>query len=345
MANVAGNAIITKAKAIYRNRLTPEDYEELLKYNSVSDIVGYLKRNHKFENTLSDVDEYSIHRGQLETLIRKSYFDNLTRLVKFVSTPDRKFYELDMIRREIEIVLSSIRAIISGSIESSIRDLPMFFKKHASFDIEDVTKAMTMRDLLETLKGTRYYSVIERFYTDLPEEIRYTDIEYALYLQYHEIVLDRINKYYKGKNHDILMNMYQSKVEVENIVKIYRMKKFYNASEADIVKAIMTEDIRMSKQKLKELINAEDADDILKALSNSDMSEYKDEDGFIYIEYQAGKIKYNLAKRFMYFSTFPPIVYNALLFLNDIERTNLFNIIEGIRYDIAKDDIKKLLIY
>lgn len=47
----------------------------------------------------------------------------------------------------------------------------------------------------------------------------------------------------------------------------------------------------------------------------------------------------------MYYSTFPPLIYSALLFLNDIERTNLFNIIEGIRYDIDKDEIKKMIIY
>ncbi len=345
MSKNAGNAIITKAKAIYGNRLVAENYEELLKLKSVSDIVSYLKRNNKFTNTLSDVDEYSIHRGQLENLIRKSYFDNLTRLVKFVSTPDRKFYELDMIRREIEIILSSIRSIISGDIESSIRDLPLFFKKHASIDIEEITKSLTMQKLLNELQGTRYYDIIYPYYTEDKTEIKYADIEHSLYSQYHQIVIQRIDKYYKGKNHDILMDMYQSKVEIENVIKIYRLKKFYNASESDIMNTIISENIRMSKKKLSELINTKEPDDILKVLSKSDLSQFKDEDGYVYIEYQAEKIKYNIAKRFMYYSTFPPLIYSALLFLNDIERTNLFNIIEGIRYDIDKDEIKKMIIY
>ena len=345
MSNYAGNAIITKAKSLFGKRLRPEDYEELLRFKTIPEIVGYLKKKDKYTNTLEDVIEYSMHRGQLEDLIKKSYFDNLARMVKFVSTSDKKFYELDMIRREIEIVLSSIRSIISGNIESSIRDLPLFFKQHASFDIEELSKSLTMKDLLTELKDTRYYDLIVPYYADNATDIRYSDIEHSLYLKYHDIVIERINKYYKGKNRNLLMDIYQSKVEIENVIKIYRLKKFYNATEIEIMNAILTKNIRMGKTKLKELINLENPDEILEVLSKSQFSEFKDKDNYIYIEYQAGKIKYNLAKRYMYFSNFPPIVYSVFLILNEIEKTNIFNIIEGIRYDIDKEDIRKMLIY
>ena len=345
MSNYAGNAIIAKAKTLYGKRLREEDYEELLRFNSVPDIVSYLKRNNKYSNTLSNVIEYQMHRGQLEQLIRKSYFDNLTRLVKFVSTSDRKFYELDMIRREIDIVLSSLRSIISGSIESSVRDLPLFFIKHASFDVDKLVKALNMTDMLKALEGTRYHELVAPYYTADPSEIRYSDIEHNIYVKYHDIAIERINKYYKGKLRKRLMDIYQSSVEIDNIIKIYRLRKFYNASENEVLRSILTKNIRMSENKLKELINLEDPNDILKVLSKSKFSEFKDNDDYIYIEYQAEKIRYNLARRYMYFSKYPPIVYSVFLILNRIEQTNIFNIVEGIRYDIDKDDIKKMLIY
>jgi len=345
MSGFAGNAIITKAKSLYGERLYPEDYEELLKFGSIAEIVGYLKKHHKYSNTLSDVDENSIHRGQLEDLVNKSYFDNLARLVKFISTTDRKFYELDMIRREIDIVLSSIRSVISGNIESSIRDLPMFFKQHSSFDIEELTKSLTMKSLMDTLKNTRYYELILPYYTDNSSEIRYSDIEHNIYLKYHEIALERINKHYKGKLRSQLMDIYQSKVEVENIIKIYRLKKFYNADETEILNTLVTKGIRMNRDKLREIINLKNPDDILNYLSKSDFNQYKGQDDYVYVEYQAGRIKYNLARRYMYFSKYPPIVYTVFLFLNEIEKSNIFNIVEGIRYDIDKEDIKKMLIY
>ncbi|MBI9009618.1 MAG: V-type ATPase subunit [Tenericutes bacterium] len=345
MSNFTGNAIIAKTKALYGHRLKTEDYEELLKFGTVSEIVSYLKKQNKYSNTLTDVIEYSTHRGQLEELIKKSYFKNIAKIVKFVGTSDKKFYELDMIRREIDIVLASLRSIISGSIEGSIRDLPLFFKQHASFDIGDLSSSLTMKDFLKAIQNTRYYDVIKPYYTDDPNFIKYANIEQDLLLQYHDIVISRINQYYKGKTRRTLMDIYQSKVEIENIIKIYRLKKFYKTSNEEIKASLLTHNIRMSKNKLNELIDLDDPEEILKALSKSQFAEFKDKDDYVYIEYQAGKIKYNLAKRYMYFSNNPPVVYTVFLFLNDIERSNIFNIIEGVRYDIDQEDIKKMLIY
>ncbi|MDT8336854.1 MAG: V-type ATPase subunit [Candidatus Izemoplasmatales bacterium] len=345
MPNFAGNSVISKAKSMFSKRLLPADYEELLKFNSIPEIVAYLKKADKYTNTLDKVMDYSMHRGQLEDLIKKSYFNNVVKIVNFVSTKDRKFYELDMVKREIEIVLSSLRSIISGNIESSIRDLPLFFRKHASFDIEELTKSLTFRDLLFALKNTRYYDVIRPFYAEDPIDIRYTDIEQSMFLAYHNLVIERINKYFKGKIRTNLMDIYQTKVEVDNIIKIYRLKKFYNASEEEIKKALIMENIRMKKADLENLIRLSDPNDVLMSISQSIYASYIDEDDYVYIEYQAEKIKYNIARRYMYFSTVPAIVYTVFIFLNEIEQKNIFNIIEGIRYDIKKDDIRKMLIY
>lgn len=343
--NFAGNAIISKAKSMYASRLKPEDYEELLKYNQISDVVAYLKRNKKYENTLSEVYENEIHRGQLEDLIRKSYFFKVAKIVSFISTKDRKFYELDMIKREIEIVLSSLRSVISGDIKSSVRDLPLFFRKHASFNIEKVIKSLTFRDLLFNLKDTRYYDILQPFYKDDPMMIKYTDIEHKMMEKYHTIVIKRIDEYFKGKVRRQLMDIYQTKVEIDNIIKIYRLKKFYDADEEEIWKAMITENIRMSHKQLEELIQLENPNEVLEVISKSQYHDYIDDDDYVYIEYQAERIKYHLAKRYMYFSTVPAIVYTVFIFLNEIEQANIFNIIEGIRYDIDKADIKRMLIY
>ncbi|MFW5888896.1 MAG: V-type ATPase subunit [Bacillota bacterium] len=343
--NFAGNAIISKAKAMYSHRLKPEDYEELLKYNSIPEIVAYLKKQNKYQNTLNEVYDNDIHRGQLEDLIKKSYFYNVAKIVSFISTKDRKFYELDMIKREIEIVLSSLRSIISGNIETSIRDLPMFFKKHASFDIEEVTKSLTFRDLLYALKDTRYYDILRHFYQENPSMIKYTDIEHDMMAKYHTIVIKRIEKYFSGKTKRRLMDIYQTKVEIDNVIKIYRLKKFYDSPEEEIWKALITDNIRMSKKQLEELIKLKDPNDVLLKMESSQYSDFIDEEDYVYIEYQAERIKYHLAKRYMYFSSEPAIVYTVFIFLNEIEQTNVFNIIEGIRYDIPKADIKRMLIY
>ena len=51
--------------------LKDEDYERLTKMRSLPDLVGYLKKQKNYEQVLKDVQEASVHRGQLEALIRK----------------------------------------------------------------------------------------------------------------------------------------------------------------------------------------------------------------------------------------------------------------------------------
>lgn len=343
--NFAGNAIIAKAKSMYAHRLKPENYEDLLKFNSITEVVAYLRKNELYSNSLSDVYENELHRGQLEELIRKSYFFNVAKLVSFVSSKERKFYELDMIKREIEIVLSSLRSVISGDMRSSVRDLPLFFKKHASFDLEIVTKAMTFRDLLFSLKDTRYYDVLQPFYKDEVMLIKYTEIEHEMMKMYHKIVIKRIEDVFKGKTKKRLMAIYQTKVEIDNIIKIYRLKKFYQADKDEIWKALITDNIRMSHEQLEALVALDNPNDVLLKISKSQYANFVDDEDYVYIEYQAEKIRYHLAKRYMYFSSVAAIVYTVFIFLNEIEQANIFNIIEGIRYDIDKSDIKRMLIY
>lgn len=341
----AGNAIIAKAKTIYANRLKPEDYDELLRLDTIYEVLAYLKKNNKFTDTLNDIKDTEIHRGQLEELINKSYFIKLARINKFVNSVDKGFFQLDMLKREIEIVLSSIRSVISGDISQSVRDLPIYFKDHASFDIELLTKSLTMKEVLFALKGTRYFDLLSPYDFQDASMIPYVKIEHDIWNMYHNTVISRITRYFRGKEHLELMRLYQTKVEIDNIIKIYRLKKFYDADYKDILGALITDRIRMPKEKLIELATIKKPEDVLKSLSNSEFAEYKDDDGYVYIEYFAEKINYNLAKRYLFISTSPAVVYSAFIILNEIEKTNLFNIIEGIRYDVDKDDIRKMLIY
>ena len=346
MGSLTGNAIISKAKSIYGNRLKANDYEYLLKVRTVPEIVTYLKNKVNYREYLLDVHEQSIHRGQLEELIKKAHFGHTLKLVKFVDTKDRKFFELNMIQREIDVVLSVLRKIISNETTQTYSDYPTFFTKHSSFDVFTLTESDSFTEMLEILENTRYYDVLKPFNVNRREDIDYSKIEHEMDKLYYDIVFTRIDELYSGKEHEELTNIFQTKVELENIIKVYRLKKFYNADKETIIDTLILKHSKMSRRKLEELIRLPEADLIYYYLERSEHSAVieKDQD-YVYVEYYAEKIKYNLAKQYIYFSNNAPKVYSAFLILNEIERDNLFNIIEGIRYDLSEEEIKKMLIY
>ncbi len=344
MSTQANNAIVAKAKAMYGNFLKTEDYEELLKQKTVSDIAVFLKNQPNYADILTDIKEKTIHRGHLESLIRKNTFNQVMRLTRLIFSKDQDFYELRIVNQENQIILAVLRTFISDEAdEKSV--LPYFFNEHTDIDMDVLIKAETYEDLLNAVKKTPYYDILKPFQTDNFENIRYLDIEFNLEKHYYEESFKRIDNNYSGKLKKDLMSVFQTAIELKNITKIYRLKKFYNADPITIKNVLIKEHSRISDSKIDEMIALKEPDDILKYLAKSEYAKFTSDQDYIYIEYYAGRIKYELAKKFMYFSQEVPLIYQSFITLSEIEVENITNIIEGIRYQVHESEIRQMIIY
>lgn len=345
MGSPTDQAIIAKAKAIYGRRLKERDYELLLKLKSIAEIALYLKQHPHYQEFLRGVNENDLHRDQLEQLLRKNTFFTSLKLNKFAYLKDQAFYDLTYVNRETDLILAQIRAIISESTETNYKDLPLYMKKHIRFDIDALAKAESYNQILDVLKDTEYFKLLSRFRKDKREEIRYTDIEKELEIYYYDTIFDRINEVYSGRIANELKEIYLTKIELNNIIKIYRLKKFYNSPSQAIKDALIWKYSRIKEKEMDELIAIPHAEDLLPYLDKSALQKRTDRDNFVFVEYYAQRIKYNLAKRYMYYSSDLPLVYASFLTLQDIERDNLTHIIEGIRYELSESEIRRMLIY
>ncbi|PKL00854.1 MAG: hypothetical protein CVV56_03340 [Tenericutes bacterium HGW-Tenericutes-1] len=345
MFSFASNSIISKAKSIYGKSIKPSDYESLLKMKSVPEVAQYLSNHVNYRDTLQDVQVDSIHRARLEELIKKNIFNHTIRLIKFIRVRDYKFYEINLLKRELDILLEIVRSIISDDYDNQIAETPNYMKKHATFDIFEASKSTSMSELLDIVKDTDYLKILSKYSNVSNKDIDYVSIERDLEIYYFDEIFRRIDQNYKGKLKKDLDNIYLTKIELGNITKIYRLKKFYNADFSMIKTALIHKYSRISEKKIDELISLPNPDLILNYLRDSEYNNYIDKSEYVYVEYYSDRIKYNLAKRFMYFSSSVPKVYAAFLLLCDIEVQNLINIIEGIRYQLSEAEIRKMLIY
>ena len=345
MKDLSNNAVITKAKSIYGHFLKTEDYERLVKMRSLPDLVGFLKKSVNYQEILYSVQEASIHRGQLELLIRKNAFEQILRLIKMVHSKDIEFYLLNIVQRETELILSTIRTIISMEFEDNIGKLPIFFEVHTKIDVHKMLKVQTYDDLLEAIKNSPYYQILRPYRTDDPEMIRYLDIEHKLEVYYYQEAFRRIEKHYSGSLKKDIEGIFQTKIELSNITKIYRLKKFYQATPQTIKDVLIKDHLRISERKWDEMINLTNPDQIVKYLSSSEYSKFVNEKDYVYIEYFAGKIRYDLARKYIYFASEVPKVFMAFVTLSQMEIENITNIIEGIRYQVDETEIKTMLIY
>ena len=93
------------------------------------------------------------------------------------------------------------------------------------------------------------------------------------------------------------------------------------------------------------MIEARDVKEMLELLANSKYKLYIGDRDYAYIEYYVEEIKYNIAKRYMRFSSDAPLVYLTHSILQKVEVDNLKHIIEGIRYNRDASSIEEMLIF
>lgn len=341
----SSNAILAKARSMYSHRLTEQNYEELLKRRSVNDLVSYLKSDTVYSDILSDLKESNVHRGQLEELLNKETFLRLDRLMRYASKKELKFYRLGVVEIEMELLLTKVRMLDSDAYTGYEMEIPDYLSKYASYPLYGLLSVNDYSSLLSLVRGTKYYEALLTYQPvdDKPIDSNMLELEFKRI--YYKEYVDTVNKLFKGKKRKDLLTMINTSIELQNITKIYRLKKYFNAKPEQIRETLFLEYSRIPKSVMDDLIESKDASDLLKKLSSSSYKLYVDDNEFVYIEYYTEKIKYNLAKRYMRFSTDSALVFMTYKIVYQVEIDNLKHIIEGLRYGETASQIESMLIY
>jgi len=338
------NALITKIKTLHANDLGAEDYHELLKKRSISDVAAYLKKHDAYKEILANVPEASLNRSRLEGLIKRQKFNQTIKLIKFLTLKDKSFYSISLVHMEHEVILAVIRSFISSDEYDVVSQIPHYFDHYSKIDFVKLTKTSNMEQLVAALEGTRYQKMLKMFAGVKNEDIRYYEFESLFESDYYDYAFKQISANYKGKLKLSLENAFKSRIEMENMIKVYRLKKFYGVEDNDI-KAILIPSTRIVEKKLDEIIAIKDPADILKAIVASGVGPFMDDKDQIYLEYFNDHLRFHIANKFMYYSTAAPAVFLAYTFFGELEVENLTHIIEGIRYQIDEHEIRTMLVF
>ncbi|WP_025725463.1 V-type ATPase subunit [Acholeplasma granularum] len=340
----AHNALITKIKTIHSNDLSSNDYLELVKKRSITEIASYLKKHPGYIDTLGKIPEGSLNRSRLESLIRRQKFNQMMRIIKFLTMKDQSFYLVSLLHQEHEVLLAMIRSFISSENYDVVKELPVYFNKYSKIDFEAISKTTNLQTLVENLVNTKYYDMLKPYEKIKNEDLKYYEFESLFEADYYNYAFEHINKHFKGKQKQALENVFKSRIEIENITKIYRLKKFYKVSNLEI-KTMLIIPNRLSEQKLDELLKIEDPNLILtKIIQMGDKTFVGDKDQ-IYLEYFTDHMRYKIANKLMYYSNHPSEVFLGYMILQDLEVKNLTHLIEGIRYQIPEEEIRTMMVF
>lgn len=337
-------ALNTKSRALIGKLLDNGDYINLMSKKSVPEVAAYLKHNTHYRDILNGVDENSIHRGSLETILKKSHIDGMGKLIHYFHDIYKEFYKTMFIRYEIEDLKTMAKGIKSGRDNTLLKDSLMYIGRFSVLNTDTLLSSKTIHDFLRSLKGTIYFDYL-RPLIEGKENINFFSMEMTLDLAYFDIFYKNLETI-EAEDKAIVRSYQDLYVDLLNLQWIYRGLKFYNLPPEELFNYTIAYGKEFNRNKIKELCYLKSLDEFQKRVSNTRYNFLFDHvntrDMFMerrmlrYLYFNLKKIKIRDGMNIS-----QPIVFSLL---SEFEIRDIISVIENIRYGMPVEEAKKFLI-
>lgn len=339
----AEKAILTKARAKYANRLTKQNYTEMLQCKNVHDVAAYLKSKTHYSSALEKLNIASIHRGWLEANLRDVSYEDIESLSHYDYALGDKFYEYFLVHGEIIQINRCASLINAGSKEKYLRTLPDFFNERSRLDLVNLGKAETLPELLEALKNSPYYSICQKFISKETKQADMIALSRELDQYRFNKMFQLIDHTARGAHQAALKEYGQTVADMYNIEAAYRVQKLRQHGSPLQHTMVTIAGGALPDKMLMQLSEAADEKNFMKLLHTTPYRKYLPEET-TYIELATQELLYRKSLHALRFSVYPSVVMLSYVTLLEIELDNIIHIIEGIRYNMRPDALQKLLI-
>ncbi len=339
----AYSAVTAKMRAMSGKLVKKQEYDEMAALASVTEVVNYLKKYPSYEKIFSSESELDIHRGRVEALFQKAIYADFEKIYAFCGLEQRKYLDIYYIRYEIEILKKCLRMLFDKrDVTLDLSEFKDFFEKRSSLDVVKLGSSGSIGEFVENLKGSIFYPVCKRM--ENAEDATLFDYENALNLFYMKKMWNEFSKVMKKRDVKIVTEIYGSEVELLNIEWIYRAKKYYHMSPADIYEFIVPIHYRIHKSLFKQIVEAPTKEEVAKLLQNcyyARFTEQMDDTSSIEKMYEelVAKIHSINSRKYPY----SVICIENYLYRKEKEVDKLTTLIECVRYGLSIEETKKYI--
>ena len=342
------NAITAKVHALYGRRLTRSQYEELCRKKNTSEIASYLKERTHLSELLTSVQPATVRSDQLENLLRKGRYNKYLDLVKYAAPKNREFYRSYVLGLlEIQLILQMIRLINIGRTDEFIVSFPGFAESDLRIGLEKFAKVKTYDDLLQALEGTEYHDPLLRYRSTDKQSpyVNYSGCEMALMDCYYANLKTIIHRRFKGEALRELDDIIAAKIALENMIIIYRLKKYYPDMPREQMESYLLHLWRKLPEKfLDAALSAKTPEEYLRIMENSRYAAMLGSEDIQSIGFGSQTIRSILSRRYMRRTQQPATAFVCHMFLSEMEIDNIVWIVEAVRYGMEPGDIMRLLV-
>lgn len=268
------SGLSTKIRAMTAKLVNEAQFREIAQLSSVSEVVSYLKKTKEYEGRWDSFDEERLHRGEVEKLLKKSVFQDYTKLYHFCNPKQRGFMALYFKRYEIFFIKECIRYIFDHrrleggtSMYTDLSVYAEFFHRHSKLDIERMVACGTIDELIQVMEPSEYFAPISRVAGR--EKALAFDYGMVLDLYYFGQIWKVKDHLFKGVDLENITKAYGRKFDVINLQWIQRAKQYYNMDSTRIFSLLIPVAYKLKQEDFRALANAANMDEFYSILDKT----------------------------------------------------------------------------
>lgn len=334
------SAVATKIRAMESRLLDDEDFAKLAAMENIPQAVAYLKKIPAYGALFRGYDEMELHRGQIEKLLVGTLYYDFSKIYRFCDKDQKKVLKLYFSKFDIAIIKRAFRRVFNhGDRTAEEKELRSMVQRYTDVPLERLAEAGTVAEILEALKDTQYYKVLQKL--DHAENASLFDYEMTLDLFYFSMIWKQNSKLTKGTARNLLTRSLGSQIDLLNMMWIYRAKKYYEMPEASTYALLIPVTYKLHDDDIRAMVAAADE----RALEEAIQKTYYGR-RFLKLDSQELETVYDRFLRKIYTeekrqNPYSLAVITGYLYEKEQELDKLTTVLEGVRYGLPASETLK----
>jgi len=236
---------------------------------------------------------------------------------------------------------SAINAKIKG-MDAKLLSYEDYLGLCECVNTQDVSQKLKSYGVYPHINGTgldRDYAKIRGFInnSDIRRYLEALLLKRESGLYYYTNLWKAQKRFLKGVNKDIATAVHGTEIDMQNIIRIYRLKTHYKPMKELIYKYILPINYKISSEMIMKMIEADNERTLLALIKSTCYGKHflekqNDQESI----YEAQSLVYRRVKK-KYSNSIAPII--CYLFKKEMEIKNITSILEGVRYSLAPHEI------
>ncbi|MCL2031106.1 MAG: V-type ATPase subunit [Oscillospiraceae bacterium] len=340
-------AVAAKARCLWGLRLRAEDYRRMAAARTLPELAGLLRAHPRWGRALEGVDFSDIHRYALEELLRRYHLEEHLRLYPYLNRDDRRFLDAPVLETELSQIMRYLQLARAGrAAEYSYTPSPHLARR-SRVNYAALSEATTYDGLIGAVSETGYAAVLRRLKpraasggdpgsadAGFPP---FTLVEAALFSHHFHALLSLIRARKDPVLRKWLLENVGLEADLQNLAVILRVKRYYPGMEGQYFGYLLPVRRYLTPETLRRLCAAESADAAAAILRETRYRPYF-QDRDVQPERLMARIRYEHSLRGIREPSPSVVTPLSLLYLTQIELSNIVHLIECVRYDISPEE-------